>query len=197
MEGDPPLEAEPIAQVTADPSIEVRVVVVIYPYSRLPAFGAIRMDELVCRTLVWLGDRLLYRRCRSFCRDVSPIHQHGIGKVESIAAQIQESRDSFDGAIRMHSAEHEMAGKKFHCNISVSLSRISPIMMTSGSARRKARMATAKVNPIFRSFHRRKPSCVISMGSSAVQIFRCSVLISPARNARSSSCPTRSAQRTE
>ena len=31
MEGDPPLEAEPIAQVTADPSIEGKVVVVIIP----------------------------------------------------------------------------------------------------------------------------------------------------------------------
>ena len=31
----------------------------------------------------------------------------------------------------------------------VSLSRISPIMMTSGSARRNARIAVAKVRPIF------------------------------------------------
>lgn len=31
----------------------------------------------------------------------------------------------------------------------VSLSRISPTMMTSGSARKNARMAAAKSNPIF------------------------------------------------
>ena len=53
----------------------------------------------------------------------------------------------------------------------VSLSRISPTMMTSGSARRKARMAAAKVNPILAcTWTWRRPYCVISTGSSAVQI---------------------------
>ena len=61
----------------------------------------------------------------------------------------------------------------------VSLSRISPTMMMSGSARRKARMAMAKVRPALGFICTwRKPFWVISTGSSAVQIlvsgvFRC------------------------
>ena len=61
----------------------------------------------------------------------------------------------------------------------VSSSRISPIMTTSGSARRNERIAAAKVQPMrgFTSTWRR-PSWVISMGFSAVQILRSGVLIS-------------------
>jgi hypothetical protein len=61
----------------------------------------------------------------------------------------------------------------------VSSSRISPIMITSGSARRKVRMAAAKVQPM-RGFicTWRSPSCTISTGSSAVQILRWSVFSS-------------------
>ena len=118
MEGDPSLEAEPIAQVTADPSIEGKVVVVIYPYSRLPAFGAIRMDKFVVLLFGWVIG-FFTGAADLFAKTFRQYTQHGIGKVESIAAQIQESRDSFDGAIRMHSAEHEMASERgFNCNIS-------------------------------------------------------------------------------
>ena len=54
----------------------------------------------------------------------------------------------------------------------VSLSRISPTMMMSGSQRRNAFMATAKVSPAFGFICTwRRPRCVISTGSSAVQIF--------------------------
>jgi hypothetical protein len=61
----------------------------------------------------------------------------------------------------------------------VSSSRISPIMMTSGSARRKVRMAAAKVQPMRAlTCTWRSPSWVISTGSSAVQILRPSVLSS-------------------
>jgi hypothetical protein len=61
----------------------------------------------------------------------------------------------------------------------VSSSRISPIMMTSGSARRKVRMAAAKVQPMRAlTCTWRSPSCVISTGSSAVQILRFSVFSS-------------------
>ena len=61
----------------------------------------------------------------------------------------------------------------------VSASRISPIITTSGSARKKARMAAANVQPM-RGFTStwRSPCWVISMGFSAVQILRSSVLIS-------------------
>lgn len=55
--------------------------------------------------------------------------------------------------------------------LAVSASRISPIMMTSGSARRKVRIAAAKDQPMRAltcTWHR--PGWVISMGSSAVQI---------------------------
>ena len=59
----------------------------------------------------------------------------------------------------------------------VSWSRISPTMMTSGSARRKARRAAANVKPILGwTWTCRSPSCVISTGSSAVQIFRAGLL---------------------
>ena len=54
----------------------------------------------------------------------------------------------------------------------VSLSRISPTMMMSGSARRNAFMAMAKLSPAFGFICTwRRPFCVISTGSSAVQIF--------------------------
>ena len=53
----------------------------------------------------------------------------------------------------------------------VSLSRISPTMMMSGSARKKAFIATAKVIPAFGFICTwRRPFWVISTGSSAVQI---------------------------
>ena len=59
----------------------------------------------------------------------------------------------------------------------VSLSRISPTMITSGSARRKAFMAMAKVSPALGFICTwRRPFCVISTGSSAVQIFMSGVL---------------------
>ena len=59
----------------------------------------------------------------------------------------------------------------------VSLSRISPTMMMSGSQRRKARIATAKVRPALGFICTwRSPRCVISTGSSAVQIFVSGVL---------------------
>ena len=52
-------------------------------------------------------------------------------------------------------------------------------MMTSGSARKKVRMAAAKVQPM-RAFTCtwRSPLWVISIGSSAVQILRPAVLMS-------------------
>ena len=72
----------------------------------------------------------------------------------------------------------------------VSLSRISPTMMMSGSARRKAFITVAKSSPALRlTCTWRRPFCVISTGSSAVQIlvsgvFRylsteCSVVVLP------------------
>ena len=62
----------------------------------------------------------------------------------------------------------------------VSWSRISPTMITSGSARRNARMATANVKSILGwTCTWRRPACVISTGSSAVQIFMSSVLMKP------------------
>ena len=63
--------------------------------------------------------------------------------------------------------------------LAVSGSRISPIMMMSGSARRNPRMAAAKVTPILGfTCTWRRPGCVISIGSSAVQILRSPVLTS-------------------
>ena len=51
-------------------------------------------------------------------------------------------------------------------------------MMTSGSARKNARNALAKVQSILAlTCTWRKPGCVISIGSSAVQIFRSGLLI--------------------
>ncbi|OIQ81825.1 hypothetical protein GALL_363930 [mine drainage metagenome] len=72
----------------------------------------------------------------------------------------------------------------------VSSSRISPIMMMSGSARRKVRIAAAKVQPMrLLTCTWRSPGWVISTGSSAVQILRrpslssriteCSVVVLP------------------
>ncbi|EXI67245.1 MAG: hypothetical protein AW08_02080 [Candidatus Accumulibacter adjunctus] len=72
----------------------------------------------------------------------------------------------------------------------VSRSRISPTMMMSGSARRKARITVAKSSPAFLlTCTWRRPFWVISTGSSAVQIlvsgrFRwlrieCSVVVLP------------------
>ena len=62
----------------------------------------------------------------------------------------------------------------------VSLSRISPTMMTSGSARKKARKALAKVQSILGlTCTWRSPGWVISMGSSAVQILRSGELMKP------------------
>ena len=63
--------------------------------------------------------------------------------------------------------------------LAVSKSRISPTMITSGSARRKARMAAAKSKPILDwTWTCLRPYWVISTGSSAVQIFRSGRLIS-------------------
>ncbi len=62
----------------------------------------------------------------------------------------------------------------------VSASRISPTMITSGSARMKLRMAAAKVQPILAFICTwRSPACVISIGSSAVQILMSAVLRKP------------------
>ena len=62
----------------------------------------------------------------------------------------------------------------------VSSSRISPTMITSGSARKNARIAAANVKPMRGcTCTCRKPYWVISTGSSAVQIFRSGVLIAP------------------
>ncbi len=60
----------------------------------------------------------------------------------------------------------------------VSSSRISPTITTSGSARRNERSALAKVQSIFGfTCTWRSPGCVISTGSSAVQILRSGVLM--------------------
>ncbi len=59
----------------------------------------------------------------------------------------------------------------------VSLSRISPTMMMSGSARRNAFITVAKSIPAFLfTCTWRRPFCVISTGSSAVQILVSGVL---------------------
>ena len=74
--------------------------------------------------------------------------------------------------------------------LAVSSSRISPTMTTSGSARRKERSALAKVHSMRGlTCTWRRPDCVISIGSSAVQILRsgvfrwlsaeCSVVVLP------------------
>ena len=66
--------------------------------------------------------------------------------------------------------------------LAVSASRISPTMITSGSARMKLRMAAAKVQPILGlTCTWRRPAWTISIGSSAVQIFRSAVLSSRSR----------------
>ena len=66
--------------------------------------------------------------------------------------------------------------------LAVSASRISPTMITSGSARMKLRMAAANVQPIFGlTCTWRSPGCVISIGSSAVQILRSAVFRCPSR----------------
>jgi hypothetical protein len=58
----------------------------------------------------------------------------------------------------------------------ISLSRISPIMMTSGSAYRNAHLPVAKVRPIFGgTWTWRRPFWVNSTGSLAALIFRSSV----------------------
>jgi len=60
----------------------------------------------------------------------------------------------------------------------VSLSRISPTMMTSGSARSSARKALANVQSILGlTCTCRRPGWVISTGSSAVQILRSGTLM--------------------
>src|SRR5450756_3136922 len=72
----------------------------------------------------------------------------------------------------------------------VSLSRISPTIITSGSARRKARMMVGKSSPAFLLICTwRSPFWVISTGSSTVQILvsgllmylrmECSVVVLP------------------
>ena len=72
----------------------------------------------------------------------------------------------------------------------VSRSRDSPTMMMSGSARKKARMTSAKSMPALRLICTwRRPFCVISTGSSTVQILvsgllrcfkmACSVVVLP------------------
>ena len=62
----------------------------------------------------------------------------------------------------------------------VSLSRISPTMMMSGSARRNAFIALAKLRPALGFiWHWRRPFCVISTGSSAVQILVSTLLSEP------------------
>ena len=62
----------------------------------------------------------------------------------------------------------------------VSLSRISPTMMMSGSARRNDFMTVAKSRPALRLIWTwRSPFCVISTGSSAVQILVSAVLRRP------------------
>ncbi|MCY1375425.1 hypothetical protein D9M68_662130 [compost metagenome] len=62
--------------------------------------------------------------------------------------------------------------------LAVSASRISPTMITSGSARTKARSALAKVQSMRGlTCTWRRPGCVISIGSSAVQILRSGVLM--------------------
>ncbi len=62
----------------------------------------------------------------------------------------------------------------------VSWSLISPTIITSGSALRNARMALAKSSSIFGfTSSWRRPSCVISTGSSAVQIFLAGVFMYP------------------
>src|ERR1041384_6100653 len=67
----------------------------------------------------------------------------------------------------------------------VSSSRISPTMITSGSARRNERMAAANVKPIFGcTWTCRSPYCVISTGSSAVQILRSGLLMKPSTECR-------------
>jgi len=87
------------------------------------------------------------------------------------------------------------SGAEFVCNVAntrwpvreasmpmpvVSLSRISPTMMMSGSARRNDFIAMAKVNPAFTlTWHWRNPFCVISTGSSAVQILDSGVFREP------------------
>ncbi len=60
----------------------------------------------------------------------------------------------------------------------VSWSRISPTMITSGSARRKARIMVAKSMPALRlTCTWRRPFWVISTGSSTVQILVSGVLM--------------------
>ena len=60
----------------------------------------------------------------------------------------------------------------------VSLSRISPTMMTSGSWRKNARIALAKVSPIFGcTWTWWMPEISYSTGSSAVRMFTSALLI--------------------
>jgi hypothetical protein len=117
--------------------------------------------------------------------------QQRVGEVERVQAHVEQADDRFRRGVRVQGGEHQWPVSEASMPMPVvSLSRISPTMMMSGSARRKDFIATAKVNPAFGlTWHWRRPFCVISTGSSAVQIllsgvFRwpsteCSVVVLP------------------
>ena len=100
-----------------------------------------------------------------------------------------------NGSMSMSSRRTIVSGAEFVCRVektrwpvseasmpiaAVSWSRISPTMITSGSARRNDRIAAAKVKSILGwTCTCRRPAWVISTGSSAVQIFMSSVLMKP------------------
>ena len=65
-------------------------------------------------------------------------------------AEVEKPGDGAGGVVGMQRAQHQMAGqRRLRGERAVSLSRISPTMMTSGSCRSRDRRALANVKPAF------------------------------------------------
>ena len=147
MERDPALKPGPVALLTPAASRQEKMVV----FGHQCSSGQCTLP-LAQFLIFFPGWTVCF-----FARGADPLAEpgrqdaeHGVGEVERIAAKVEKPDHGFHSAIGVQRTEDQMAGeRRFNRMSAVSLSRISPIIMTSGSARRKARIAVAKSSPIF------------------------------------------------
>ncbi len=126
-----------------------------------------------------LGHNFLAIRAKRFHEALSQNALQRLGKLIA-PRHFQETRHGFRAEFVCRVEKTNMAGQRcFHTDWAVSTSRISPTRMTSGSARKNARMMRLKFRPIEFSTCTVQPGWVISTGSSTSR-FSCSgVLIRP------------------
>src|SRR6202795_2471044 len=110
MEGHSPLEAGSVAGLTASSTIKTPIGCVLDADGG-PVLRAIPLHQFV----ILLSTRMIglfALDADPFAEALSEYSQHGVGKVERVTPEIQQTDHRFDCTVRMEGTEHQVARER-------------------------------------------------------------------------------------